>query len=122
MEDFKTEIIEFINKYFEYIVEHKLLCFCKMDKKVKVIRIPEYIIDKDGAVDLRSLVKEVCDTFKLDDVDFQESHRLFNSVIIYYNNMKNCKGGFKSKESFSSIVSIFSSLFEITEKCIGSLD
>lgn len=119
MENFREEVIVFIDKYFEYIVKHKALCFFKKDRKVKSMRVPDYVFEEDG-VDVEVLIKEVCSFFELDDIDFQESYKLFDSIIIYYGLMKdrNSKGGFKSKESLGSLFSVFGGLFEITE-CDG---
>lgn len=117
MENFREEVIVFIDKYFEYIVKHKALCFFKKDRKVKSMRVPDYVFEEDG-VDVEALIDEVCSVFELDDIDFQESYKLFDSIIIYYNFMKVRKNSFKSNESFSSLFSIFGGLFEITE-CDG---
>lgn len=111
MENFREEVIKFIDKYFEYIVKYRVLCFFIKDGKIKQMKLPDHVFE-DDVVNVEVLIEEVCNTFELDDIDFQRSHNLFSTVINYYDYTKDRK----DKKSFESLIPLVGSLFQMANK------
>lgn len=115
MEDFRAEIIKFIDKYFECIVKYRVLCFFIKDGKVKPMELPDHVFE-DDVVDVEALIGDVCNTFELDDIDFQQSHKLFSTLINYYDYTKDREGYFGFKKSFRSLIPAIGSFFQIVNR------
>ena len=106
MENFREEVIKFIDKYFEYIVKYRVLCFFIKDGKIKQMKLPDHVFE-DDVVNVEVLIEEVCNTFELDDIDFQRSHNLFSITVNYYDYAKD-----QGKYSFESLIPVVGSLFQ----------